>query len=174
MTHPAFDDLRHLRRHTSGGWLIVHPLLHHAAPKPKPVVLPMPDGYTTARDLAQEFGLGVRHVRALCAGLPVVRVASPLTHQPANAYPADQARAICRQSAAWISAPSEPPTGYATRSDILAILHCSASALCRYCAAGHIRTTPGSARPQRRYFYNLADAHSLRSKLVAKWVLPGV
>lgn len=174
MTQPAFDDLRHLRRHTSGGWLIVHPLLHHAAPKARPAVVPLPDGYITARELAQEFALGVRHVRNMCAGLPALLVATAGSHQPAKAYPADQARAICRQSAQRIAAPAVPPAGYALRDDVLDILHCSPSTLSRYCKSGHIRTTPGSARPQRRYFYNISDAHSLRSKLVPKWVLPGV
>lgn len=174
MTQPAFDDLRHLRRHTPGGWLIVHPLLHHAAPKPRPEVVPMPDGYITARELAQEYKLSVRYVRNMCAGLPAILVTTAGCHQPAKAYPATDARAICRQSALRIAAPSVPPAGYADRNDVLHILQCAPSTLSRHCKCGHIRTTPSSSRPQRRYFYNISDAAALRSKLVPKWVLPDV
>ena len=89
---PAFDDLRHMRRHTPGGWLIVHPLVHHPVPvrAARPAV-PKPPGYVTTRALCAAFGLGPRTVRRIVRGLRAVRVANDGT-QPCNAYPAAAAR----------------------------------------------------------------------------------
>lgn len=171
---PAYMDLRHLRQHTPGGWLIVHPLLRHAAPKPRPTVVPMPEGYITARELAQEYKLSVRYVRNMCAGLPAIFVTTAGCNKPAKAYPATDARAICQQSALRMAAPSVPPDGYAISNDILHILQCAPSTLSRYVKCGYIRTTPSSSRPQLRYFYNVSDANALRAKLLPRWVLPGV
>lgn len=83
---PAFDDLRHLRRKTEKGYLIVHPLVHHRAPDkpgstPGTALTSAPAGYTTTADLAARYHLPKarirRILRASSSPKPLPLAASP-------------------------------------------------------------------------------------------------
>lgn len=162
---PAFDDLRHLRRHTPGGWLIFHPLVHHPEPvrAARPAV-PKPPGFVTTRELCADFGLGPRKVRHILRGLRAVRVATDDT-QPCNAYPAAAARRLLTRSAALRSLPTSPPPGHITAQQAMQLLQCSRSALTRYSKTGQLHTIAGRDQANTRslHYFPLAEVQALRT-----------
>ena len=165
---PAFDDLRHLRRHTPGGWLIVHPLLHHPVPvrAARPAV-PKPPGYVTTRALCAAFGLGPRTVRRIVRGLRAVRVATDGT-QPCNAYPAAAARRRLTRAAELRSLPTSPPPGHITARQAMQLLQCSLSSLTRLTKGNLLHPIPGrnSSNTRSLLYYPLAEVDSLRTRRI--------
>ena len=166
---PAFDNLRHLRRHTPGGWLIQHPLIKHPEPKPAPrPPVPMPRGYTSTRALCAAFGLGPRTVRRIVRGLRAVRVATDGT-QPCNAYPAAAARRRLTRSAALRSLPTSPPPGHITARQAMQLLQCARSALTRYSRTGQLHPIAGRDQANTRslHYFPLAEVQALRTRRIS-------
>ena len=166
---PAFDDLRHLRRHTPGGWLIVHPLLHHPEPvrAARPAV-PKPPGYVTTRSLCEDFGLSPRTVRRILCGLRSVRVATEGT-LPCMAYPAADARRRLARSAALRSLPTAAPPGYITARLAMQLLQCGRSSLTRYTKNGQLHPIAGrdQANTRNLQYFPLAEVQALRTRRIS-------
>lgn len=163
---PAFDDLRHLRRHTPGGWLIQHPLIKHPEPKPEPrPPVPMPRGYTSTRSLCQEFEMTPQQVRGLCRRLHHVHATMPGSTQPGNAYPAAAARRRLTRSAELRSLPTSPPPGHITARQAMQLLQCSLSSLTRLTKGNMLHPIPGrnSSNTRSLLYYPLAEVDSLRT-----------
>ena len=166
---PAFDDLRHLRRHTPGGWLIQHPLIKHPEPKPAPrPPVPKPPGYVTTRALCAAFGIGPRTVRHIVRGLRAVRVATDGT-QPCNAYPAASARRKLASAAALRSLPTSPPPGHITARQAMQLLQCARSALTRYSRTGQLHPIAGRDQANTRslHYFPLAEVQALRTRRIS-------
>lgn len=162
---PAFDDLRHLRRHTPGGWLIVHPLVHHPEPvrAARPAV-PKPPGYVTTRSLCANFGLSPRTVRRILCDLRSVRVATEGS-PPCNAYPAANARRRLARTTALRSLPTAAPPGYITARQSMQLLQCGRSSLTRYTKAGQLNPIAGRNQANTRslQYFPLAEVQALRT-----------
>lgn len=166
---PAFNDLRHLRRHTPGGWLIVHPLVHHPEPvRAASPAVPKPTGYATTRELSAAFGLGSRTVRYIVRDLRAVRVAADGT-QSCNAYPAAAARRRLTRAAELRSLPTSPPPGHITAQQAMQLLQCSRSALTRYSRTGQLHTIAGRDQANTRslHFFPLAEVQALRTRRIS-------
>lgn len=163
---PAHSDLRHLRRHTPGGWLIVHPLVRHPAPKPEPLHS-LPDGYTTSRALARNYQLSPRCVRQLCRNLPVRRVS--LGGQPVNAYPAAEADKILNRSNIRRARSIAPPPGFLTSAQTCQRLSVRRSSVTRYTQAGLLHPIFGRCRASGApaYFFAAKEVETLRRRLRA-------
>lgn len=167
---PAFDDLRHLRRHTPGGWLIQHPLIKHPEPKPAPrPPVPIPRGYTSTRSLCQEFEMSPQQVRGLCRRLHHVHATIPGTTQPGNAYPAAPARRKLASAAKLRSQPTAPPPGYITARQTMQLLQCARSALTRYTKTGQLHPIAGRDQANTRslHYFPLAEVQALRTRRIS-------
>lgn len=169
---PAFDDLRHLRRKTEKGYLIVHPLVHHrAADKPgstpAKALTSIPAGYTTTAELARRYNIPkARTRRILRARLSPLWAKLPMLSQ---AWPNKEAPAILEEHLQLQQLPENPPPGSLTAAAACKLLGISRSALCHHYKAGHITAIQGrqTGSTGSRQFYTKPEIERLRAHLLA-------
>lgn len=169
---PAFDDLRHLRRKTEKGYLIVHPLVHHRAPDkpgstPGTALASTPAGYTTTAALAARYHLPKARIRRILRA----RI-SPLwikPHMLHRAWNTREATAILDECRARQQLPETPPPGCLTAAAVCKALGLCRSSLTRHYKAGHIKAVqgrqPGSTA--MKHFYPESEVERLRAHLLA-------
>ena len=168
---PAFDDLRHLRRKTEKGYLIVHPLVHHRAPDkpgstPGTALTSAPAGYTTTADLAARYHLPEDKIRRILRAKISTLWIKP--HMLKRAWRTKEATAILDEWRARQQLPETPPPGTLTAAQVCKTLGLSRSSLARHYKAGHINAVqgrqPGSTGTQ--HFYTAAETERLRAHLL--------
>ena len=162
---PAFDDLRHLRRHTPGGWLIEHPLLRHPAPPPQyPAALPA--GYISTVTLCRRFGLKNWQVRSACRNIRKITVHIP-GQRPVNTYPERLAIARLQKLVTDRKNPCSPPVGYLSPAEAMSRLICSNTTLVRMRRRGQLRTVQGriASNGNTIFFYSAEDVEHCRQLL---------
>lgn len=169
---PAFDDLRHLRRKTARGYLIIHPMVHHRAPDkpgstPGTALARVPAGYTSTAELAARYNLPVARIRRILRA----RI-SPLwikPHRLHRAWNTREATAILDEDRARQQLPENPPPGCLTAAAVCKALGLCRSSLTRHCKAGHINAVqgrqPGSAAT--KHFFPETEVERLRAHLLA-------
>lgn len=155
---PAFDDLRHLRRHTPRGWIIQHPLISQAPAPARPILHTRPPGYSTARELAESAGITLRHVHRICRNLQSQLCITP-PHRRTLLFPTSAAAPLCQAAAARKKLPTTPPLGYITAAAARQQLGgISPSTLYRWTQQGRLSRIPGRSHTRPHiltHFYKL-------------------